>query len=596
MRHIDFKRIYDEFCSYYKNNVKGESEYYSWLRALKLNEAKPYGQARESFKWAKSMLNFLHEDAENKYYGIIVGLPITSMNGNVYHERDLIAAALSLKGKHPSLNHKDTFWFNPENNYGTLTVVDAKYEDGAVEALLQVPKTAVCPICNGDKMTELIDKQKIINVSLEGTMNGAFEFSDPPFTLLTTDVLPGIPLARIRPLETILSEAFTGTMIPGKKKMKIIAKIKEDKNQNISNANTTVNTKSASDPNFKGTWGTTLTSDGQINSQSDNAKTAYGTSAVADNYNMQGGGKYAGGISHEQADTECPEGQKWDPEQGKCVDVIALLLAEQECPEGQVWDPEQNTCVDAPVEQECPEGQKWNPETETCEPIAAESTPNYQGETPSAGSAGSPDYQGTPPTGPTKSKPPTFKHSIPVGAPTTWPGITTGPSVVMGTSPHEALPSLEERKAAIKARQQADTFEAKAIEWEQKHDEVYTKLQQYIGANATLAGSNKQLEQNRDEAIRELHNKEMERDKWHSKYEHELALREEYKSQVENYKNEMSRLSEKYNTSMATNLELSKKLTSAHEDYLTVSQEHDRVAEALSRAKNEAKRIVKIRT
>ena len=175
MRHFDFQRIYDEFCGYYKDRAKGDSEYYSWLRALKLDEQNCYGAARESFRWAKGMLNFLKEDADNKYYGIVVGLPITSMNGNVYKERDLIAAALSLKGKHPSLNHKDKFWFNENSKWGTLTVVDAKYEDGAVEAVLKVPKTTICPICKGAPMYELIDNQQIVNVSLEGTIEGAFE-------------------------------------------------------------------------------------------------------------------------------------------------------------------------------------------------------------------------------------------------------------------------------------------------------------------------------------------------------------------------------------------------------------------------------------
>ena len=125
-----------------------------------------------------------------------------------------------MKGTHPSLNHKDEFWFspdNPRNRWGTLTVVDAKYEDGAVEAILQVPREAVCPICNGDKMTSLIDKKKILNVSLEGDCRGGcvdgkcegFHFTDPPFTLLTTEVvLPGIPLARIKPLESIMVEAL----------------------------------------------------------------------------------------------------------------------------------------------------------------------------------------------------------------------------------------------------------------------------------------------------------------------------------------------------------------------------------------------------
>ncbi len=176
-----------------------------------------YGQARESFRWAQDMIEFLREDSDNKYYKILVGFPIESMNRNVYSERDLIAAALTLKGKHPSLNHKDEFWFSPENprnRWGNIDIMGGKFEEGAAEAIIKVPKTMICPVCNGRKMTELIDSKKIVNVSLEGDCEGGycertgkcrgFYFTDPPFTLLTTDVLPGIPLARIKPLEAYL--------------------------------------------------------------------------------------------------------------------------------------------------------------------------------------------------------------------------------------------------------------------------------------------------------------------------------------------------------------------------------------------------------
>ena len=279
MRHYDFQRIYDEFCSYYRNTAKGENEYYGWLHALKLDEQNCYGAARESFKWAKGMLNFLKEDTNNKYYGIIVGLPITSMNRNVYKERDLIAGALSLKGKHPSLNHKKSFWFNPQSKWGTLTVVDAKYEDGAVEAILQVPKSAVCPICNGAKMTSLIDEQHIVNVSLEGTITGGFEFGDPPFTLLTSDILPGIPLARIKPLEAIVAEALQSSNHRGKEKiiMKIKPRIIEDSNPTVNRPLTdtapTVNTNTLNTP-LRGEWGTPITSDTGLHSRTDSSGNA----------------------------------------------------------------------------------------------------------------------------------------------------------------------------------------------------------------------------------------------------------------------------------------------------------------------------------
>lgn len=218
-RHQDFEYILGEFNRYY---CKGEaecpkamSEYNAWLKALKLNDSKSYGQARESFQWAKDMISRFKEDASNVYYKVLVGFPTKSMNRNVYKERDLVAAAHTLVGKHPSINHKDEYRLspaNPHNRWGVVTVVAAAPEDGAVEAILQVPKTAKCPVCNGALLTELIDAKRIYNVSLEGACNGhdhegncdGFEFTENGFSLLTTDVLPGIPMTKIFPLESFM--------------------------------------------------------------------------------------------------------------------------------------------------------------------------------------------------------------------------------------------------------------------------------------------------------------------------------------------------------------------------------------------------------
>jgi hypothetical protein len=214
MRHPDFEYILGEFKRYYKDQKKAMDEYTAWLKALKLNDEKSYGMSRESFQWAKDMISKLKEDQNNVYYKVLVGFPTKSMNRNVYSERDLIAAAHTLIGKHPSINHKDDYWLspdNPHNSWGIATVVGAQMEEGAIEAILEVPKTAKCPVCNGAPLTDLIDQKRIYNVSLEGecvdgtggVCNG-FQFSDHGFSLLTTDVLPGIPMTKIYPIESFL--------------------------------------------------------------------------------------------------------------------------------------------------------------------------------------------------------------------------------------------------------------------------------------------------------------------------------------------------------------------------------------------------------
>jgi hypothetical protein len=278
-RHADFERIKKEFENYYCKGAPGpcpggEKEYYTWLHALQLDETLCYGQTKESFSWAKENIHFVREDPLNKYYEVLVGFPVESMNGNVYAERDLIAAALTLEGIHPDLNHKPEFWFspeNPQNKWGVLTVTGAKYEDGAVEVMLQVPKDAVCPICNGRKMVDLIDEHKIVNVSLIGgckvsidSPTGAhlchgFSFDKQGFTLLTSDVLPGIPMARIFPMEAYLP--FSRARHKYRVKIVGLENMKKEALEPLTGGTTTPPTQTKPDGNMQCPKGTHYNSD-----------------------------------------------------------------------------------------------------------------------------------------------------------------------------------------------------------------------------------------------------------------------------------------------------------------------------------------------
>lgn len=206
MRHRDFARIHGEFVKYYCKDqpmcTAADDEYYAWLKGYNLDETGPYGAAQEAFRFVKDMIQRWKEDAKNVFYKVLVAFPVTSMNGNVYEKGDLIAMAHSLVGPPVNMNHKRTLEL-PGVEY-----VASQFEDGAVEAVLKVPKSTICPVCEerNKPLYQMIDEKRILNVSLEGE-GRPFRFTG--CALLTTDVLPGIPMARIFPMERYLSEAFS---------------------------------------------------------------------------------------------------------------------------------------------------------------------------------------------------------------------------------------------------------------------------------------------------------------------------------------------------------------------------------------------------
>lgn len=289
LRHPDFKRIHREFTKYY-GEEQGDTEYHVWLKDLKCDESKPYGQSLESFSFAKDNITRWKEDKENVYYKVLVGFPLTSMNGNVYSEKDLKQGAHSLIDVSVNLNH------NPHLQINGVGFIQAEYEDGAVEAVLKVPKSTLCPICGPAKpLHEFIDEKSIVNVSLEADKRQAFQFT--ACALLTTDVLPGIPMARIFPLESFLSEAFksdpkTLSVNSQKVRFKVVGLKVSVKKESVDE----IAQKEAANP------------DG----------------------NMQ-----------------CPTGQHWSPKDGVCV-------PDEACPDRQVWDSALGKC--RPIENPTPEG------------------------------------------------------------------------------------------------------------------------------------------------------------------------------------------------------------------------------------------------
>lgn len=184
----------------------GKQAYYAWLNKLGLDDTKPYRWPQEKFSWAKPWLEFIKEDKYHKYYKVWALFPGSSMNNTVYSMDELQKAARSLVGRPVNINHET------EPLEG-VEIVDAEYEDGAVECLIRVRKDAQF---NGQEITQLIDQGEILHVSIEAQCRTGSLIPGNGFAcqglvltglaLLTRDTLPGIPLTRIEPVEKIVEK------------------------------------------------------------------------------------------------------------------------------------------------------------------------------------------------------------------------------------------------------------------------------------------------------------------------------------------------------------------------------------------------------
>lgn len=229
--HPDFVKIRDQFIAHLKDSKKGIVRYAQWVRELGLDATKPYGATapKEAFAWVDKHVEFnlWKEDKDARYWKVEAAFPLESMNLNVYTTEELQSAARSLIGKAENINHEYDLPMGRDRR-DTVDAVGAEFEDDIVEAVLRVGREAKCH--KGFLINDLIEQRKIIHVSLEaqcqygtgakGECAGMY-FSG--LALLTKETLPGIPLTRMMPLESIMREAFKAKTTE-KKGREIVAK------------------------------------------------------------------------------------------------------------------------------------------------------------------------------------------------------------------------------------------------------------------------------------------------------------------------------------------------------------------------------------
>lgn len=201
VRHPEFEKIHSDFLSHYNTDYSlGENRYAAWIKALGLDESKGYREQaqsrlglKESFRWAQFLMQFIKEDPEARYYKVEALFPIETLNGDVFSAEELLQAARTLTGKPSNLNH-DWQHMLPE-----IEIKAAQCEDNVVECLVRILKSS--QICN------MIDRGEIVNVSIEGDWTHGVPGKGLVLSglgWLTKDVLPGIPLTQIMPVEKIV--------------------------------------------------------------------------------------------------------------------------------------------------------------------------------------------------------------------------------------------------------------------------------------------------------------------------------------------------------------------------------------------------------
>jgi len=193
------------YCQDHKECDVGKQYYYGWLKNIGLDDTKPYQQPQERFSWIEPYFKYLKEDELAKYFKCEALFPLTSMNSNIYTEDELLRGTRTLIGKTPNWNH--TREMAPE-----VQVYDAEYEGSCAECLLRVLK--------GSKALQEIETGNVVHVSVEINCLRGSEWTPEGSTcaglvftglaLLTKDVLPGVPLTRIMPVEKLV-ESFTVT-------------------------------------------------------------------------------------------------------------------------------------------------------------------------------------------------------------------------------------------------------------------------------------------------------------------------------------------------------------------------------------------------
>ena len=421
--------------------------------------------------------------------------------------------------------------------------------------------------------------------------------------LLTKVVLPGIPLTRMMPLESIMVEALqvdeTINFRRKKKVKKLEMQIIEDTVEPECPEGTIYNPS-------------TQTCDPE---PPQNEPQAEGVVVpVQDITDTTGPGMRNLKPKSVQPDEhgQCPDGYRLSTELGNCI-------LNEECPEGSHFDQNEQKCMpDTVPKPETPStsvGQSPAPRESTPDDAVHDTT---AGEDPHERPMPKPGEN--PPDDSTTKKDVTVpKSASPEVEPASLPEVTSDQPPLQGDSakplpgskdPHDCpdgqhydydaascVPDdpITERVKRFQAEDRADSYKTRLAKMEKRYVQLDTLYQQLLGKIRAEKQARGRMEKQIDRYNIEKVNDEVKIRDMERRVEDLTLARDDYKQQLEKLQRIHNETDRRYRDTLATNLELSTRLRKANEDYLKIAGEKELVETKLGKARNEAKKIVKIK-
>lgn len=260
--HKDFQKILSQFKIQW-GEIDGKARFNLWVRKRGLNVDKPYDETqikksklgvhkiecvkdlesfKESFQWARPLIQLLKTNKDGKLYRVEAHFALTSMNSTIYTRQELLEAVHTLPGQPCNVNH-----ILPDGLLEGVEIIGANFENECNECLVFV-RNGVRDL-KGRDFQNCLDNGLIDQVSIEVVAEDVTFKPDGKqlhkmryvgLAFLDEDALPGIPLTRIMSVESVMERIFESLNVEG-----------ENDKDSVDDSNNLIEVKNFMDENSK---------------------------------------------------------------------------------------------------------------------------------------------------------------------------------------------------------------------------------------------------------------------------------------------------------------------------------------------------------